>query len=58
VYTIFVIVIDLSTCEVPSNPHPCELRQMKEHFTQNAMKPKVMTDALNSAIHNSSSKEN
>jgi len=31
---------------------------MKEYFTQNAMKPKVMTDALNSAIHNSSSKEN
>jgi len=31
---------------------------MKEYFTQNSMKPRMMADALNSAIHKSSSNEN
>jgi len=31
---------------------------MKEYFTQNSMKPRMVTDALNSAMHISSFKVN
>jgi hypothetical protein len=37
---------------------PTDQSKVKEYFTQNSMKPRMMTDAVYSAIHNSSSKEN